>query len=74
LQIVPATTNIPEHWKVVDVGPEAIREFNEELDKAQTIIWDGVMRVSSEFGEGTEVAIILHSIISYVLVVSIQNN
>jgi 3-phosphoglycerate kinase len=73
LQIVPAT-DILEHRKGVDVGPEAIREFNEELDKAQTIIWDGVMGVSSEFGEGTDVAIILYSIILYRHYKHIRNN
>jgi 3-phosphoglycerate kinase len=69
LQIVRATA-IPKNWKGVDVGPDAIRTFNEALDNAQTIIWDGLMGVS-EFGDGTEVNIILPSIISYVLVVSI---
>lgn len=36
---------IPDGWEGVDIGPETIRLFQEEIAKARTIVWNGPMGV-----------------------------
>ena len=37
--------NIPDGWEGVDIGPESVKLFSEEIAKAKTVIWNGPMGV-----------------------------
>jgi phosphoglycerate kinase len=53
-KIVP-TSNIPEGWMGLDIGPETIQTFGDVISKAETIVWNGPMGVFEikEFSSGT---------------------
>jgi phosphoglycerate kinase len=53
-KVVPANA-IPADWAGVDIGPETIRLFSEEIKKAKTVVWNGPMGVfeMSNFAKGT---------------------
>ena len=48
--------DIPDGWMGLDIGPKTIREFEEKLKDAKTIIWNGPLGVfeMDKFAEGTE--------------------
>ena len=50
-----AVTQIPLGWSGLDIGPESIRLFREELMKAKTVVWNGPMGVFEieNFAQGT---------------------
>jgi phosphoglycerate kinase len=37
--------NIPDGWEGVDIGPESVKLFADEIAKARTVIWNGPMGV-----------------------------
>jgi phosphoglycerate kinase len=37
--------NIPDGWEGVDIGPESVKLFSEEIANAKTVIWNGPMGV-----------------------------
>lgn len=37
--------SIPEGWEGVDIGPESVKLFSDEIAKAKTVIWNGPMGV-----------------------------
>ena len=41
---VPAD-QIPENWMGLDIGPETIKKFTAEIEKAKTFVWNGPMGV-----------------------------
>jgi phosphoglycerate kinase len=47
--------NIPADWRIVDIGPQTISNFSEELRKCRTIFWNGPMGVYEmpPFAKGT---------------------
>ena len=53
-KVVPVNA-IPADWAGVDIGPETIKIFSEEIRKAKTVVWNGQMGVfeMSNFAEGT---------------------
>ncbi len=50
------TSEIPEGWMGLDIGPEASKQFSEEIQKAKMILWNGPMGVFefSSFATGTK--------------------
>lgn len=59
---VVSSDSIPEGWQGLDIGPETVKLFAEELKDAKTVIWNGPMGVFEldKFAKGTnEVAKIL---------------
>jgi phosphoglycerate kinase len=46
---------IPEGWQGLDIGPETVKLFSEEIRKAKTVVWNGPMGVfeMDRFAEGT---------------------
>jgi phosphoglycerate kinase len=46
---------IPADWAGVDIGPETIKLFTEEIKKGKTVVWNGPMGVfeMSNFAKGT---------------------
>ncbi|SRR5579883_965046 len=50
-----SVNNIPPDWMGVDIGPETIKQFTEEILKAKTIVWNGPMGVfeMSNYANGT---------------------
>jgi phosphoglycerate kinase len=53
-KIVPVH-KIPNSWSVVDVGPQSTQAFQEALEPARTIVWNGPLGVFEvpTFGDGT---------------------
>ncbi len=51
-----STENIPEDKRIVDIGPQTIRNFEEELRGCKTVFWNGPMGIYEipQFAEGTK--------------------
>src|SRR5690554_101036 len=47
--------SIPEDWMGLDIGPETLKLFSEEISKAKTVIWNGPTGVfeMENFSKGT---------------------
>ncbi len=54
-RIVPITA-IPEGWEGVDIGPESLKSFSEEISNAGTVVWNGPVGVFEveDFAKGTK--------------------
>jgi phosphoglycerate kinase len=54
IKVVPAT-QIPGGWVIADIGPETSIKFAQEIQKGQTVFWNGPMGVFEidEFSQGT---------------------
>jgi phosphoglycerate kinase len=37
--------NIPDGWEGVDIGPESVKLFSDEIARAKTVLWNGPMGV-----------------------------
>ena len=48
--------NIEPDWRIVDIGPQTISNFSEELRRCQTIFWNGPMGMYEipQFAQGTQ--------------------
>jgi phosphoglycerate kinase len=46
---------IPSDWVCLDIGPETVKTFSEEIEPAKTIVWNGPMGVfeMEPFSHGT---------------------
>lgn len=56
---------IPDEWQGLDIGPESVKLFTEELQKAKTVMWNGPLGVFEfeNFAKGTnEIAKVLSEI------------
>lgn len=53
-RIVPSNA-IPEGWMGLDIGPETVKLYSEEISKAGTVVWNGPMGVFEfpAFASGT---------------------
>jgi phosphoglycerate kinase len=64
---IVSADNIPPNMKGLDIGPETIKLFGQELEKAGTVVWNGPMGVfeTEKFARGTyEIAELLARITS----------
>lgn len=54
-RLVIAKNGIPEGFQGLDIGPQTIKQWSEELTKAQTVFWNGPVGVAevAQFAEGT---------------------
>ena len=50
------TTNIPDGWMGLDIGPKAIASFKQVIESSRTILWNGPMGVfeMNKFQSGTK--------------------
>ena len=53
---VVASTEIPEGWQGLDIGPETRELYGQEIKNAKTVVWNGPMGVFEmpAFAEGTK--------------------
>lgn len=53
--IATVSNGITGDWMGLDIGPHSIQQFKEEIEKSNTIVWNGPMGVfeMSSFAEGT---------------------
>lgn len=53
-QTLPAG-NIPDGWRILDIGPATVAEYGKVLAAAKTVVWNGPMGVFEfpEFAKGT---------------------
>ncbi len=53
---VVSIENIPKDKRIVDIGPQTIRNFRKELRKCQTVFWNGPMGIYeiARFAKGTK--------------------
>jgi phosphoglycerate kinase len=51
--------DVPESWRILDIGPKTIEAFREALADAQTIVWNGTLGVAEmpAFAKGTNAII-----------------
>jgi hypothetical protein len=45
IKFTAAGESIPDGWEGVDIGPESVKLFSDEISKAKTVIWNGPMGV-----------------------------
>ena len=47
--------NVPDGWRILDIGPKSIEAFGAEIAKAGTVVWNGPMGVFEfpRFAKGT---------------------
>ena len=48
--------DIPDGWMGLDIGPETVKAYSEEIGKAKTVVWNGPMGVfeMENFAKGTK--------------------
>lgn len=54
-KVIRVEDGVPDGWRILDIGPETIQHFQQALDGAQTIVWNGPMGVfeMEPFAKGT---------------------
>jgi len=59
-RVVPID-QVPQGWRILDIGPQTIRAFLQALAGAQTIVWNGTLGVAelAPFATGTRAVIAL---------------
>ena len=50
-----AVGNVPAGWRLLDIGPETVKQYGEVIAKAGTVVWNGPMGVFEfpAFAQGT---------------------
>ncbi len=56
---VVASNEVPQGWRILDIGPKTVEAFQKALSNAQTIVWNGTLGVAEmpAFAKGTEAII-----------------
>ena len=44
-QLAPASSDVPARWQSLDIGPQTIDRFAQEIASAKTVVWNGPMGV-----------------------------
>jgi phosphoglycerate kinase len=54
-QQIVSVDDVPEGWRILDIGPDTIATFSATIDTAKTVIWNGPMGVfeMEPFSKGT---------------------
>jgi phosphoglycerate kinase len=54
-QTVPVD-KVPKDWQLLDIGPQTVKRFSEEIKKAHTVVWNGPLGVFEfpAFARGTQ--------------------
>lgn len=54
-QVVMSMGPIPDGWRILDIGPETIKNFGKPISEAGTVVWNGPMGVFEfpRFAKGT---------------------
>ncbi len=54
-KVFTGTGDFPAEWMALDIGPETIQRFSEEIEAAATVVWNGPMGVFElpAFAQGT---------------------
>ena len=54
-RVVPVGEPVPDGWRILDIGPETLKKFEELLSDAKTVVWNGPMGVFEmpNFAKGT---------------------
>lgn len=57
-KVVPVQ-QVPQGWRILDIGPAAIEAFRQALAESQTIVWNGTLGVAEmpAFAKGTNAVI-----------------
>jgi phosphoglycerate kinase len=52
---VVSIDNVPDGWRILDIGPETVAAFSKEIENAKTVFWNGPMGYfeAAPFAEGT---------------------
>src|SRR5262245_17579885 len=52
---VVSIDQVPDGWRILDIGPKTVELFSEEIKKAKTVVWNGPMGYfeAAPFAEGT---------------------
>lgn len=68
---IVAIENIPKDKRIVDIGPQTIRNFRKELRKCQTVFWNGPMGIYEmpRFAKGTRAMVRLLANLSATIVI-----
>jgi len=47
---------VPKDWQLLDIGPETVKRFSEEIKKSRTVVWNGPLGVFEfpAFAKGTQ--------------------
>ena len=53
---VVTVAQVPPRWRILDIGPRTLELFQERLEDAKTVVWNGPMGVFEfpKFAQGTE--------------------
>jgi phosphoglycerate kinase len=53
---VVSVDSIPPQWSIVDIGPQTVKNFYEELRRCKTVFWNGPMGIYeiARFAQGTQ--------------------
>jgi len=51
-----AVDKVPKDWQILDIGPETVKRFSEEIKKSHTVVWNGPVGVFEfpSFARGTQ--------------------
>lgn len=52
---IVAVDQVPDGWRILDIGPETVRRYSELIGQAKTVVWNGPMGLFevAPFAEGT---------------------